>query len=86
MHFGNKLKPKNLEVDFLVIGVPTEYNVILGWPTHHKVKALVAPYLFQFQFEANDGSVGEMHGDQRMAREFYLVSIRPLVEREGSMD
>jgi len=47
IHFGDKLKAKTLEVDFLVVDVPTAYNVILGRPTLHKVKAVVAPYLFQ---------------------------------------
>ncbi|KAJ8427689.1 hypothetical protein Cgig2_000410 [Carnegiea gigantea] len=32
-------------------------------------------------FEADDGSVGLMHEDQRMARECYLISIRPLVNQ-----
>ncbi|KAJ8433991.1 LOW QUALITY PROTEIN: hypothetical protein Cgig2_012684 [Carnegiea gigantea] len=35
-HFGDKLKSKSLEVDFLVVDVPTAYNVILGHPTLHK--------------------------------------------------
>ncbi|KAJ8424932.1 LOW QUALITY PROTEIN: hypothetical protein Cgig2_027945 [Carnegiea gigantea] len=34
--FGGKLKAKNLEVDFLIVDVPTAYNVILGRPTLHK--------------------------------------------------
>ncbi|KAJ8428789.1 hypothetical protein Cgig2_009974 [Carnegiea gigantea] len=34
--FGDKLKSKNLEVNFLVVDVPTTYNVILGHPTLHK--------------------------------------------------
>ncbi|KAJ8433388.1 hypothetical protein Cgig2_019178 [Carnegiea gigantea] len=38
VRFGGKLKAKNLEVDFLVIDVPTAYNVILGCPTLHKMK------------------------------------------------
>jgi len=29
MCFGDKIKPDNLEVDFLAIDVPTAYNVIL---------------------------------------------------------
>ncbi|KAJ8441770.1 LOW QUALITY PROTEIN: hypothetical protein Cgig2_009016 [Carnegiea gigantea] len=33
---GNKLRSKNLEVDFLVVDVPTAYNVILGRPTLHR--------------------------------------------------
>ncbi|KAJ8435061.1 hypothetical protein Cgig2_015566 [Carnegiea gigantea] len=32
LRFGNKTKVKNLEVDFLVVDVPTSYNVILGDP------------------------------------------------------
>ena len=43
VRFGDKLKSKNLEVDFLVVDVPTTYNVILGHPTLHKVKAIIAP-------------------------------------------
>ncbi|KAJ8435859.1 LOW QUALITY PROTEIN: hypothetical protein Cgig2_028567 [Carnegiea gigantea] len=67
--FGDKTKARNLEVDFLVVDVPTAYNAILGRPTLHKLKA------------ADDGSVGKQQGDKRMARECYLVSIQPLVER-----
>ncbi|KAJ8430631.1 hypothetical protein Cgig2_008311 [Carnegiea gigantea] len=36
MCFGDKIKSKNLEVDFIVVDVPTAYNVILGRPTLHK--------------------------------------------------
>ncbi|KAJ8427206.1 hypothetical protein Cgig2_004365 [Carnegiea gigantea] len=38
-----KNKFKRLEVDFLVVNVPTTYNVIIGRPTLHRVKAVVAP-------------------------------------------
>ncbi|KAJ8424731.1 hypothetical protein Cgig2_010031 [Carnegiea gigantea] len=78
--FGDKLKDKNLEVDFLVIDVPMSYNVILGRPALYKVKAVITPYFLQLQFEVDDGSMGEIHGDQRTAQECYLVSIQPLVE------
>ncbi|KAJ8424354.1 hypothetical protein Cgig2_015738 [Carnegiea gigantea] len=81
VHFGDKLKSKSLEVDFLVVDVPTAYNVNLGRPTLHKVKAVIVPYLLQLQFEADDNSVSEMCGDQRTARECYLVSIWPRLER-----
>ncbi|KAJ8422388.1 LOW QUALITY PROTEIN: hypothetical protein Cgig2_024806 [Carnegiea gigantea] len=36
IHFGDKFKAKNLEVDFLVVDVRTTYNVILGHPAPHK--------------------------------------------------
>ncbi|KAJ8430655.1 hypothetical protein Cgig2_033680 [Carnegiea gigantea] len=35
----------------------------------------------ELQFEADNGNVDKMQGDQRTARECYLISIRPLVER-----
>ncbi|KAJ8433976.1 LOW QUALITY PROTEIN: hypothetical protein Cgig2_024681 [Carnegiea gigantea] len=53
--------------DFLVVDLPTAYNVILRRPTLHK-------------FEADDGSVEKLQGDQWTAWEWYLVSIQPLVE------
>ena len=64
LRFVDKLKARNLEVDFLVVDVPIAYNVILGPSTLHKVKAVIALYLIQVQFEADDGRVGEMHVDQ----------------------
>ncbi|KAJ8446514.1 LOW QUALITY PROTEIN: hypothetical protein Cgig2_027476 [Carnegiea gigantea] len=36
VRFDNKLRSKNLEVNFLVVDVPTAYNVILRHPTLHK--------------------------------------------------
>ncbi|KAJ8432714.1 hypothetical protein Cgig2_001932 [Carnegiea gigantea] len=66
LRFGDKGKAKNVELDFLVVDVPTAYNIILGRPTPHKL-----------QFEADDGSVGTMQGDQRTAWECYLDPHRP---------
>ncbi|KAJ8452003.1 hypothetical protein Cgig2_016584 [Carnegiea gigantea] len=47
VRFGDKTKSKSLEVDFLVVDVPTAYNVILGRPTLLKVKAIIALYILQ---------------------------------------
>ncbi|KAJ8439989.1 hypothetical protein Cgig2_022671 [Carnegiea gigantea] len=51
---------RNLVVDFLVVDVLTASNIILGRPTLHKVKAVIASYLLQLQFEADDGSIGKL--------------------------
>ncbi|KAJ8423410.1 hypothetical protein Cgig2_020947 [Carnegiea gigantea] len=40
VRFGDKSKFKSLEVDFLVVDVPTAYNLIIGRPTLHRVKAV----------------------------------------------
>ena len=61
--FGDKLKSKNLEIGFLIVDVLMAYNVILGHPTLHKVKVVIAPYLLELQFETDDGSIGKTHGD-----------------------
>ncbi|KAJ8421002.1 hypothetical protein Cgig2_021761 [Carnegiea gigantea] len=37
--FGDKVREKNLEVDFLVVDITMAYNIILGRPTLHKVKS-----------------------------------------------
>jgi len=58
--FGDKLKARNLETNFLVVDVPMAYNIILGCPTLHSVKAVIALYLLQLQFESDDGSVEMM--------------------------
>ncbi|KAJ8425107.1 hypothetical protein Cgig2_013837 [Carnegiea gigantea] len=42
LRFGDKVKARNLEVDFLVVDVPTTYNVILGRPTLHIIKQRVS--------------------------------------------
>ncbi|KAJ8419589.1 LOW QUALITY PROTEIN: hypothetical protein Cgig2_033806 [Carnegiea gigantea] len=80
LRFGNKVKARNLEVEFLVVNVPTAYNVIFELPTINRLKAVIAPYLLQLRIEANDGSIGMMQGDQQTARECYLVSIQTLVK------
>ncbi|KAJ8424154.1 hypothetical protein Cgig2_001616 [Carnegiea gigantea] len=64
LRFGEKAKTRNLGVDFLVVDLPTAHNVILGRLTLHKVKAVIASYLLQLQFKADDGSVGKLQGDQ----------------------
>ena len=45
--FSDKLKVKNLEVNFLVVDIPIAYNVILQRSTLHKVKDVIASYLLQ---------------------------------------
>ncbi|KAJ8424841.1 hypothetical protein Cgig2_030068 [Carnegiea gigantea] len=60
LRFGDKVKARNLDVDFLAVDVPIVDNVIMGRPTLHNVKAIIASYLLQLQFEIGDGSVGKL--------------------------
>ncbi|KAJ8434593.1 hypothetical protein Cgig2_025019 [Carnegiea gigantea] len=66
--FGDKAKARTLEVDFLVVNVPTTYNIILRRPTLHKVEVVIAPCLLQLQFEADAGSTGKKYEHQWRAK------------------
>ena len=78
VRFGYKTKFKSLELNFLVVDVPTACNVIIGRPTLHRVRAVVAPYLLHLQFKTDDGGIEELRGDQRTAQECYPVSYTHL--------
>lgn len=77
--FRDKAKARNIEVDFLVVDMPTACNVIIWWPTLHEAMATIAPYLLQIQYEADDASKMTLFGDQRMTRECYVLSIMLLL-------
>ena len=72
---GERDNSRTVDVNFLVVDVPMAYNIIIGRPTLSVLKAVVAPYLLLMQFELDDGRVGKLFGDQRMAWECYLSLI-----------
>ena len=62
------------QVDFLVVDCPTSYNVIIGRPTLNKWKAAMSTYCLKVKFPTDDG-VGEVKGDQVLARECYQAVL-----------
>ncbi|XP_030939781.1 uncharacterized protein LOC115964655 [Quercus lobata] len=62
------------EIDFLVVDCPSTYNVILGRPTLNKLKAATSTYYLKMKFPATHG-VGEIRGDQILAREWYQAAL-----------
>jgi len=69
VRIGEKDNSRTVNVKFLVVDVLMAYNVIIWSPTLSMVKAVIAPYLLLMQFEMDDGRVGKLFGDQRMAHE-----------------
>ena len=62
------------QLDFLVVDCPLSYNVIIGWPTLNKWKAATFTYCLKMKFPTDDG-VGEVKGDQVLARECYQAVL-----------
>ena len=47
-------------------------------------KAVIIPSLMLLKFERDNGTVGSLRGDQRMARECYLSDVKPTVATGSS--
>ena len=66
------IQPRQLtrQLDFLVVDCPSSYNVIIGRPTLNRGKAATSTYYLKVKFPI-DNKVGEVRGDQILARECY---------------
>ena len=59
-----------VQLDFLVVDCPSSYNVIIGQPTLNKWKAVTSTCCLKEKFPTDNG-IGEVNGDQVLARECY---------------
>ncbi|KAK3000492.1 hypothetical protein RJ639_022531 [Escallonia herrerae] len=64
-----------LMLDFMVVRVPLAYNAILGRTALNQLKAVVSTYHMKMKFSTENG-VGEVKGDQVVARQCYMASCR----------
>ena len=62
------------QLDFLIVDCPSSYNVIIGRPTLNKWKAATSTYCLKVKFLTDNG-VGEVKGDQVLARECYQAIL-----------
>ena len=62
------------QLDFLVVDCPSSYNVIIGRPTLNRWKAATSTYCLKVKFPT-DNRVGEVRGDQILARECYQAVL-----------
>ena len=62
------------QLDFLIVDCPSSYNVIIGRPTLNKWKAATSTYCLKVKFPTDNG-VGEVKGDQVLARECYQAVL-----------
>jgi len=75
--FREGYQTETIPVCFLVVEAPTSYNVLLGQSSLNTLAAIVStPYLaMEFSFSFDD--IITIHGDQRLAHECYIASLRP---------
>ncbi|XP_075665749.1 uncharacterized protein LOC142635490 [Castanea sativa] len=71
---GTYPKQQTRQLDFLVVDCSSAYNVIIGRPTLNRWKAVTSTYCLKVKFPTEDG-VGEVKGDQVLARECYQAVV-----------
>uniref|UniRef100_A0A2N9EHL8 RNase H type-1 domain-containing protein n=1 Tax=Fagus sylvatica TaxID=28930 RepID=A0A2N9EHL8_FAGSY len=72
-----------LKVVVLTVNCPSAYNAIIGPPTLNRLRAVTSTYHLLVRFPTENG-IGEMRGDQAMARECYLTSDRDLHDKRDT--
>lgn len=68
---GEEPRSKILMIIFMVVDLPSAYNVILGRPTLNKLKAVVSTYHRAMKFPTLV-RVGVVRNDPRESRQCYL--------------
>ena len=61
-------------MNFLVVDYSSSYNAIIGRPTLNSWKTVTSTYHLSVKFPTKYG-VGEVQGDQLVARECYLAML-----------
>ena len=60
---------------FLIVEAPSAYNMLLGRPSLNAIRAILFTYHMVVKFPIENG-VGKARGDQRIAQECYLESMK----------
>ncbi|XP_064992481.1 uncharacterized protein LOC135629214 [Musa acuminata AAA Group] len=71
---GEELRAKMIMTTFMVVDLPSAYNVILGRPTLNKLKAVVSTYHWTIKFPTPMG-IGESRSDPGESRRCYLIAV-----------
>ena len=71
---GTYLAQITKEIDFLIVNCPSTYNIILRRPALNWLRAATSTYYLKVKFPTTHG-VGEIRGDQVLARECYQAAL-----------
>ncbi|RZR70513.1 hypothetical protein BHM03_00000356 [Ensete ventricosum] len=73
MTFGDEPRTMTLMVPFMVVELPSAYNMIIGRPTLNKLRAIVSTYHRSMKIP-NNARAGEVRSDPRESRQCYLAA------------
>ncbi|KAL0385956.1 UNVERIFIED_CONTAM: hypothetical protein Sradi_2989900 [Sesamum radiatum] len=79
---------------FLVVDMPSAYNLVPGCPTLNTFQAVISTYHMKLKFPVGN-EIGEVQGDQYTAKKCYIEAIKnnthkmeidtPSLEEQGSL-
>ena len=72
---GDPLCQATTAIKFLIVDAPLAYNMLLGRPSLNAIRAIPSSYHMVVKFPTENG-VGMVRGDQQVARECYLTSMK----------
>ncbi|XP_027915089.1 uncharacterized protein LOC114174447 [Vigna unguiculata] len=75
--FQEGTQTKTIPIRFLIVDAPTSYNILLGRPSLNTLDVVVSTPHLAMKFPAPSDDILTTHYDQRLAREFYMASLRP---------
>ena len=75
LNLGNTPCEATTAVKFLIVDAPSAYNILLGRPSLNVVRVIPSAYHMAIKFPTMNG-VGMVQGNQRIARECYLASMK----------
>jgi len=74
--FGEGDFARTIDVRYIVVNVPSSYNILLGSPTINKLGAVVSSMHMKVKYLCENGTVGMLMVDQREARKCYEGSLK----------
>ncbi|KAL0448850.1 UNVERIFIED_CONTAM: hypothetical protein Slati_1441400 [Sesamum latifolium] len=80
---GEGATRKTCMLKFLVVDVPSAYNVILGRPTLNAFQVVISIYHMKIKFPT-PGGVGEVQGDHLQSRKIYVEAVRKGQKRNSN--
>ncbi|XP_056694912.1 uncharacterized protein [Spinacia oleracea] len=77
---------RNNLTEFLVVDVPTVYNVIMGRPLIHKVKGVTSTYHQMMLYVSDAGTPEKLRGNQESARRCNYNAVKTRNRRDFDLE